>query len=89
MRHIITPDYVTLRGFIQKKTSHLPSTMPGVTEINACSRKALALQKPGDCGNGFNGPLLFTFIRGNFIINANINIDVNISLYMSLFKLFP
>lgn len=64
MRHIITPDYRTLRGFTgEKKTSHLFSTMPAASEINACCPTSLLPPKrPEDSVDGFNGLLLSVFV---------------------------
>lgn len=74
MRHIITPDYGTLRGFTgKKKTSHLFSTMPAASEINACCPTSLMLPKqPEDSADGFNGLLLFMFITAQ-ICHVNTN----------------
>lgn len=74
MRHIITPDYGTLRGFTEKKkTSHLFSTMPAASEINACCPTSLTLPKqPEDSADGFNGLLLSMFITAQ-ICHVNTN----------------
>ena len=74
MRHIITPDYGTLRGFTEKKkTSHLFSTMPAASEINACCLTSLTLPKqPEDSADGFNGLLLSMFIPAQ-ICHVNTN----------------